>query len=210
MTNRSITDWSHKREEVKRMARPREFDEAAVLEAVKDVFWREGYEGTSYADLIAASGLHKGSLYAAFGDKKSLYLHALRTYDDGEVSGAVALLSGEDNASGKSGPERIASLLNMVVDAVARNGDRRGCLLCNAAVDQAPHDIDVEQAVSEGFERMQNAFETALADGPKNAALKNKASLINATYFGMRVMAKSGAPVSMMKQARNGALNSIR
>ena len=192
------------------MARPREFDEAAVLEAIKDVFWRNGYEGASYADLIAASGLHKGSLYAAFGDKRSLYLRALQAYSDLEVAGAIDLLSNEAKGSTLNGPQRIDALLMAVIDAVIKDGDRRGCLLCNAAVDQAPHDTEVEAAVSDGFKLMQDAFEVALKDRCENGAeLKETASHLNAVYFGMRVMAKSGAPVAMMKQARNGALKAI-
>lgn len=189
------------------MARPREFDEDAVVEAIKNVFWENGYEGTSYADLIDASGLHKGSLYAAFGDKRALYLRALRAYDEHEVTGAVELLT-KDVAKQK-GEKRIEALLNAVIDAVAIEGDRRGCLLCNAAVDQAPHDGDVESAISGSIERLQRAFEKALCDDRKGAALKEAASLANAAYFGMRVMAKSGVPIAMMKQARNGLMKRL-
>ena len=190
------------------MARPREFDEDAAIDAIKGVFWEKGYEGTSYADLIAASGLHKGSLYAAFGDKRALYLRALQDYDEHEVAAAVELLTGGDNAKQK-GEKRVEALLNAVINAVAVNGDRRGCLLCNASVDQAPHDEDVEQVVSSGLQRLQAAFEKALSANRKGAALKEAASLTNAAYFGMRVMAKSGAPVALMKQARNGLLKQL-
>ena len=55
------------------MARHREFDEDKVLNALRDIFWEHGFEGTSYADIMAATGLQKGSLYSAFGDKRALY-----------------------------------------------------------------------------------------------------------------------------------------
>jgi len=191
------------------MARPREFDEQAVLKAVMDVFWRKGYEGASYTDLVAASGLHKGSLYAAFGDKRALYLCALEAYIDCEVGAAEALLSGQSEDKEKTGRERIEALLNSVIAAVAVSNDRRGCFLCNAAVDQAPHDKGIEELVAKGFLRMQKAFEKALSDKNQTSALKATASLVNATYFGMRVMAKSGAPLSLMKQARNGVVTTL-
>ena len=50
------------------VGRPREFDEEAALEAAMDAFWAKGYEATSMADLCNCTGLHKGSLYQAFGD----------------------------------------------------------------------------------------------------------------------------------------------
>ena len=62
------------------MARPQEFDTAQALSAAMHVFWRKGYEATSLADIMAATGLSKSSLYAAFGDKRSLFLAALSAY----------------------------------------------------------------------------------------------------------------------------------
>ena len=60
--------------------RPRSFDTDQVLGQVRDTFWRYGYAGTSMDQLSAATGLHKPSLYGAFGDKKRLYLAALDNY----------------------------------------------------------------------------------------------------------------------------------
>ena len=59
--------------------RPRSFDTDDVLARVRDTFWKYGYAGTSMDQLSAATGLHKPSLYGAFGDKKALYLAALDT-----------------------------------------------------------------------------------------------------------------------------------
>jgi len=82
-----------------------------VINAIKQVFWEKGYEGTSYADLMAASGLHKGSLYQAFGDKRALYLRALADYDAMEVEAGVAMLLDPENGTGT---QRIEALLNAV------------------------------------------------------------------------------------------------
>ena len=62
------------------MARPRTFDEGDVVAAARDEFWNRGYAATSVDDLTAATGLGKGSLYGAFGDKHSIYLRALDDY----------------------------------------------------------------------------------------------------------------------------------
>lgn len=191
------------------MARPREFDEDVILAKLKDVFWNYGYEGTSYPALIAASGLQKGSLYAAFGDKKSLYLRTLQAYIESEVAGATGLLSGTGDSSVMSGTDRITSLLDAVIQAVTVHKDRRGCLLCNAAVDQAPDDKDVETIVSNGLDTMQIAFQSALSETMTGLKMVETASMLNAVYFGMRVMAKSGVPVLMLQQARDGAVELI-
>ena len=64
------------------MARPREFDEAAVLDAAIERFWQSGYEATSVRDLADEMNIAGASLYNAFGDKRSLYERALNRYLD--------------------------------------------------------------------------------------------------------------------------------
>jgi AcrR family transcriptional regulator len=61
------------------MARPRSFDEDEVLRVARDQFWSTGYAATSVDDILTATGLGKGSLYGAFGDKHRLFL---RVFDD--------------------------------------------------------------------------------------------------------------------------------
>src|SRR6185369_12537216 len=60
--------------------RPRSFDTETALERATEVFWRHGFQGASLAELTAATGLSKPSLYAAFGDKEALYLRCLQRY----------------------------------------------------------------------------------------------------------------------------------
>src|SRR5262245_55977315 len=64
----------------KRRGRPRAYDPETALQNAIDVFWQTGYSGTSLDDLSAATGMNRPSLYAAFGDKRALYLKALDHY----------------------------------------------------------------------------------------------------------------------------------
>jgi TetR/AcrR family transcriptional regulator, transcriptional repressor for nem operon len=59
------------------MGREKQFSEAAVLEDVADLFASHGYQGTSLAKLLDATGLGKQSLYNSFGDKRALYLKSV-------------------------------------------------------------------------------------------------------------------------------------
>ena len=68
------------------MARPREFDEGAVLDAAALCFWKQGYEATSVRDLVARTGITAASLYNAFGDKRGLYQKALDHYVEASVA----------------------------------------------------------------------------------------------------------------------------
>lgn len=204
--------------EVVSIGRPRKFEEREVLAAVMDVFWEKGFEGTAMSDLVEATGLRKGSLYGAFGDKRALYLKALAFYDETEVALAVDLLRGKIESDGlnaaDAGYHRIAALLQAVIDAVAIHGDRRGCLLCNASVDQAPLDRATEQSVNASLSSMEDAFLEAVGAIPDFVVSvkegRRAARHLLSVYFGMRVLAKAGMPVEALKDARAGALVGLK
>ncbi len=67
------------------MARPREFDEVLAIDAAAEVFRRRGYAATSIEQLVAATGVHRGSLYATFGSKRGLFLRVLDRASAGSV-----------------------------------------------------------------------------------------------------------------------------
>ncbi len=75
------------------MARPREFDRDAALEKAIGMFWSKGFAATSTDDLLKVMGIGRQSLYNAFGDKRQLYLEALRTYQRQSTSGHIARLT---------------------------------------------------------------------------------------------------------------------
>ena len=181
------------------MARPREFDTEKALAALRDVFWEHGYEGASYADIMAATGLRKGSLYAAFGDKRALYLAGLAHYDAGHVSAAVSMLSNEE----MSGAERIGAMMQSLVDAAETKRGRWGCLLCNAAVDQAPFDASTQSAVLGSMNRMKAGIAKAL----KGTQAEDKVETIWTLYFGGRVLIKSGASKAVLKALKAQTLS---
>jgi TetR/AcrR family transcriptional repressor of nem operon len=74
------------------MGRTRTFDERQVVAACIDAFLRTGYEGTSIDDLVSASGLHRGSLYGAFGSKRGIFLASLRQIESGDSDRMLDLL----------------------------------------------------------------------------------------------------------------------
>ena len=71
------------------MARPREFDEEAVLDAAVQCFWSRGFEATSVRDLAGSMGITGASLYNAFGDKRSLYRKALDHYVENSITDRI-------------------------------------------------------------------------------------------------------------------------
>ena len=184
------------------MARPREFDEIEVKQALMRVFWEKGYEATSMQDLVEATGLHKGSLYGAFGGKQALYMVALAHYDHTRIQDGIDMLSGEGRAV-----DKIAKLFDSVIDSTKAGLFSGGCLLCNASIEMAPVDKSVERSVKSTIQRLQSAVEAAIRSAisdPSNASALS--GFIICAYFGARVLAKAGAPLQMIIDARDRCL----
>ena len=112
------------------MARPRTFDPDKVLDITLDVFWRKGSHGTSLGDITDESGLGKPSLYAAFGDKASLYLKVLDRYHSWLIKEAQRILS-----HGPSAREAVEAWLVSFVPRASGTKGKRGCLSLNTATD---------------------------------------------------------------------------
>ncbi len=186
------------------LGRPREFDEDEALTAIMGVFWAKGFEGTSLSDLVAATGLKKGSLYAAFGDKRAMYLKALALYDRIWIDAAARRLSG-DGAP--------LSRIEAFLQAASSKDDGRGCFLCNAAIDQASGDPDASRLVQASLGRLEAAVADAVMEvygsgdrvAPADTARREARHLMS-VYFGLRVLARSGATKTMMNDARSVAL----
>ena len=189
------------------MPRQREFDPQQALQAIKDVFWEYGYEGGSMARIEAATGLRKQSLYRAIGDKRAMYLASLRDYDMHEVTAAKRMLRGPGAPI-----ERFDTLLRAIIDNALTSGDRRGCLLCNASVDQAPLDAATEELVLKMMQGFLQAIAACFSDAPSEtaASVAGRAHTALAGYFGLRVMIKAGMDGATLNATREALLTSIR
>lgn len=136
------------------LGRPREFNIDVVLNAAMHQFWEHGYHATSLTDLTTATGLHKGSLYGAFGDKHRLFLAALQQYSRMSLSGLDAALQAE--ASPLAGIRRY--LLGQAAQAVKG----RGCLIANTTLELLPGDKEVSAVIEAHQHSVEERLEAAL------------------------------------------------
>jgi AcrR family transcriptional regulator len=188
------------------MGRHREFDEEKVLDAAVRVFWRNGYEGTSYADLVAAAGVERPALYSAFGNKEALFLKALARYDERYLAywpEALSLPTAREVA---------ARILHQAVDLNTRYCAHTGCLGINGALAASEEAEPVRRALIEfraaGQERLRERFERAKADGdlPLTANPAALAAFITTVTQGISVQAKAGARRATLKMVADQAL----
>ncbi len=184
------------------MARPREFDTGAALDAAMNVFWLKGYAGASLNDLLDAMQIARGSLYKAFDDKRSIYLATLDRYDRSVLEAGVTMLRASVT---DDGVKRIECMLNTAADAVAQRGDRRGCFLCNAAVEMAPVDHEIGTKVRAMLARLESAIETALDQSNAvrdwtSQRRREAAGALASGYMGLQVWAKAGFAATELRK----------
>ncbi len=168
-------------------------------------FWDKGYEATSMQDLVDATGLLKGSLYGAFGDKQALYMIALAHYDHTRMQAGIDMLGGKGNAV-----EKISRLFDAVIEAAKAGEFAGGCLLCNASVEMAPINAAVQVSVKNTIRRLQAAVNKAIEPAIKPSDdVTTLSGFIVSAYFGTRVLAKAGAPLQMIADTRDRCLKDL-
>lgn len=170
----------------------KQFDRDAVLDRAMKTFWRQGYAATSMQDLVEAMGINRGSMYATFGDKRSLFLASLRMFDASARLEVLARLR-----EGRRPTQAIKALFESFVEYATGDGLNRGCLITNTALELAAHDPEVARIVAEAqteIERFvegrilagQATGEIALVLDPKATARGMLASLV-----GLMVLVRS-------------------
>lgn len=124
--------------------RPRGFDEESVLDAVIELFWEQGFEAASLADIVDAAGLNKSSLYNAFGSKDELFRRALDRYIDGREQ-MLEVATGGDG-----GLDDLHAVVALVRAEAMSPVGRRGCLAINSSAERGL-DSPVVVALSQRF-----------------------------------------------------------
>jgi len=123
----------------------KQFDREDVLDKAMHAFWRHGYSGTSMKDLIGCMGLNPGSIYATFGDKKSLFRHALEHYKHQTHE----LLADFE----RTYPPRqaILELFKKMVEDVRTGPQNGACFIVNTVVETTPKDEKIDCAAQAGL-----------------------------------------------------------
>jgi AcrR family transcriptional regulator len=186
--------------------RPREFDVDQALDRALLVFWRNGYEGTTLADLTRAMGINRPSLYAAFGSKEELFRKALDRYAEGP---AACLRKALDEPTARAVARR---LLDAAIEVVTDRRNPRGCLMvqgalaCGDAAESVRRELVARRLAHEAAIRAR--FERALACGdlPVDAHPADLARYIVAVIQGIAVQAASGASRAQLRRVAALAL----
>jgi AcrR family transcriptional regulator len=185
--------------------RPRSFDEAEALEKATQVFWSKGYDGVTIDDLVAGMGVGRPSLYAVFGDKRTLFLRVLKDY--AEKKGALAAKA---LLSPQTIRDSLAAFLKHAVETATERGCARGCLLICIAplVDDAEVRKFVQNAAAGAAALVEGRFMDAITAGeiPSDFPVAVRASQVMDLGRGLTMRAQLGTPrKTLLKDAEEAA-----
>jgi TetR/AcrR family transcriptional repressor of nem operon len=192
------------------MARPRQFEHQAVLDAAMQCFWKRGYEATSVKDLIDSTGLSAASLYNAYGDKRALFRTALDHYVEGSIAARI------QRCSALPPREALEAFFADILSRSLNDKERKGCMLVNSALEVAPHDHEFQKMIAEALEREETFFlrcvENGQADGTITRALPatQLARHLLGMLMGVRALARVRPERAMLKVVIEPALALLR
>ncbi|OOQ56983.1 TetR/AcrR family transcriptional regulator [Mucilaginibacter pedocola] len=174
------------------MARTKDFDETEVLNKAIELFWLKGYNATSMQDLVDGLGISRSSLYDTFGDKHSLFLKALDSYQTANSAKFCELMRVDQPAK-----ETIKRLLEFISSSLLNDISQKGCFIVNAEVEMGLHDKLVGETIQKNDQQIDEIFYTVIKKGQEKGEITNQqdaralARFLFNTVKGIQVTAKS-------------------
>jgi len=148
------------------MARPQEFDQQQVLDQAMQLFWRKGYANTSIKDLTEVTELQPGSLYAAYKNKRNLFVLSLDFYFDNLFEAVRSILE-----STSPPLNRIRQFFDFLISQKIEDKQVKSCLLVNTLLEIPLDDGDINPRVVAMFQRFEQLFENALREAQETGDL---------------------------------------
>jgi TetR/AcrR family transcriptional regulator, copper-responsive repressor len=195
----------------KRRGRPRAYDPDIALDQAMSAFWRAGYDATSLDDLVEATGMNRPSLYAAFGDKRAIYLKALRRYWKMSAAETREVL-----AEGRPLREALIEFYDRAI-AIYYGGEgaTRGCFSISTAPAVAAADAEIRAALGENVRRLDQRLETLICAAQARGEIAREADppalaiLGTAMLHTIAIRARAGATRDELTSASRRAVEAI-
>lgn len=176
------------------VGRPRAFDMNEALDKAMEVFWEKGYEGASMPDLTAAMGINRPSIYAAFGNKESLFRKALDRYMEKSTACFQDILN-EPTAY-----QVAARLLHGTVEKATTRGCMmvQGALSCSKQGEPIKQELIARRTLTQKL--LSERFARAKAEGdlPAGENPEDLARYVSTILQGISIQATSGTPVDAL------------
>lgn len=189
--------------------RPREFDPDVFLNTALNCFWQNGYQATSMADLMKASGLASASIYKLYPDKRAIYLAALQRYMD------EGTLRTKKRTAEMSPEAALREMLEFAAQLSSAPAGERGCFTIAAASELLPGDEEVKAKVSAKFKNIINELECILLRGQQQHVFRRdeEARVVAKSLFmmieGMRIYGKIQPEIEDIRRSNDFIIRTL-
>lgn len=189
----------------------KQFDQDVVLDRAMQTFWRKGYTATSMQDLVETMEINRASIYATFGDKRSLFLASLRMFD---ASVRLEVLS--RLRRGRKPAAAIKALFESFLEQAMDGGFNRGCLITNTALELAAHDPEIAGIVAEAQTEIESFLRDRILAGQATGEIRfeldaaTTARGLLASLIGLMVLIRSRPEKPLLKSVVSEALGRLK
>lgn len=190
------------------MPRTKLYNENEVLEKAMDLFWQKGYHATSVQDLVSHLGIHRGSLYSEFGDKKQLFSKSLAHYRKINTQNLRKFLDAQPSVK-----QGFRNLLEIAIQENLEDECKKGCFMVNATTELAASDPEIKKLLKGNHLTITSLFTDFIEKGKSNGEIEPErdsrsiANLIFTFYSGIKVIGKIHNDKSTLMKAVDTALN---
>jgi len=186
------------------MARPQQFERDDVLDKALQVFWEKGFECTSVQDLVDATGLNRGSIYLAFGDKAQLFSKVIERYS-GSTPVKHMVEAARDTKSPLDPKAVIKQFFDDLVERALSDQQHKGCLLTNTSAGFYGCNETTAEWVREAFKGLESTITTLVKRGQSRGTITSNAKpraiarALVASAQGLNILARSGGSAQALK-----------
>ena len=184
----------------------KKFNTDEALAKAMHAFWAHGYEATSISDLVDCMGIKRGSLYATFGDKRSLFLQALHQYRAVHLQDWIAALARTHDPR-----DAIIAAFDQAIATAVEGASRDGCLLINTALELSPHDEEISEFISSCLIEMETFFRDMIEQGqaageiPAHIVPVDTARSLLSSFVALRVFSRSRPEEALLQSVAKQA-----
>jgi len=188
------------------MSGKKQFDETVVLDSAMKVFWQSGFEGTSLAQLEAATGLNKSSLYNAYENKENLYQLCLSRFSNQYGADLISRLENPDYRAA------ISDFFEALVARQENENNPKGCFVTCAELELGGRRNEFSARLESNLDSLRDAFrkrcQRAIAEGqlPQKTDCEAQSAMFLAMARGIAVLSRGHSDIGLLKDAVKGML----
>ena len=182
------------------MARSKQYDRSELLDRSVELFRRNGFNGTSTAQLVEELGINRKSMYSEFGSKQELFEATLEHYDHNHLSRVLSPIEAED-----AGADAIRAAFDNYASASEGWFNGLGCLMCNTAVERAANDPASGRFTAAYLSRIDAAFRHALSNSLRSGEIGEDtdiaglAAFLTTALIGVAASIRAEAPAEQLR-----------